>query len=73
MAADALAMAVALQPDIVRDAAERRVEVELTGTLTRGATLVDWQERSGRPAHARIVLEVDQARFEALIAAALGA
>lgn len=73
MAADALAMAVALQPDIVRDAAERRVEVELTGTLTRGATLVDWQERSGRPANARIVLEVDQARFEALIAAALGA
>jgi purine nucleosidase len=66
-------MAVALQPDIVRDAAERRVEVELTGTLTRGATLVDWQERSGRPANARIVLEVDQARFEALIAAALGA
>ncbi|ANB18673.1 nucleoside hydrolase [Dokdonella koreensis] len=73
MAADALAMAVALQPDIVSDAAERRVEVELTGALTRGATLVDWQARSGRPANARIVLEVDQARFEALIAAALGA
>jgi len=73
LVADALAMAVALQPDIVVRSADHHVAIELTGTLTRGATVVDWDERSGAAANARIVLDVDQTRFEALIAAALGA
>ncbi len=72
LAADALAMAVALEPDAVRHAEDRHVAVELSGTLTRGATVVDWEGRGGRPANARIVLEVDQERFEAAIARALG-
>ncbi len=71
--ADALAMAVALEPGIVMRAEERHVGIELTGTLTRGATVVDWDDRFGRPANARIVLDVDQAKFEALVARALGA
>jgi len=73
MAADPLAMAVALQPDIVLRAEEHHVAVELDGAATRGATVVDWDDRLGRHANARIVLEVDQTRFEALVAAALGA
>jgi len=73
IAADALAMAVALEPDIVRVAEERHVGIELTGTLTRGATVVDWEGRLGLPANARIVLEVDQKRFEALVASGLSA
>lgn len=72
IAADALAMAVALDPGIVRVAEERHVGIELGGALTRGATVVDWEGRMGHPANARIVLEVDQARFEALVAAGLG-
>ncbi|TDR41714.1 purine nucleosidase [Tahibacter aquaticus] len=71
--ADALAMAVALQPDCVIRAEHRHVAVELNGSLTRGATIVDWDGRNGLPANARIVLEVDQQRFEAMIVAALGA
>lgn len=71
--ADALAMAVVLQPDCVVRAEHRHVAVELNGTLTRGATVVDWEGRSGRAPNARIVLEVDHARFEAMIRAALGA
>ncbi|MBS0515188.1 MAG: nucleoside hydrolase [Proteobacteria bacterium] len=71
--ADALAMAVALEPDIVTRAEDHHVGVELDGKLTRGATVVDWQDRNARPANARIVLEVDQSRFEALLAAAVGA
>ena len=71
--ADALAMAVALDPDIVTRVKERRVAVEINGALTRGATVVDWDSRLGRPANAQIVLEVDQSRFESLIASALGA
>jgi purine nucleosidase len=71
--ADALAMAVALEPDIVTRAEEHPVAVELDGRLTRGATVVDWGNRFGASANARIVLEVDQARFEGLLASALGA
>lgn len=71
--ADALAMAVVLEPDCVRRAEHRHVAVELDGALTRGATIVDWDGRSGKPANARIVLDIDLARFEAMIAAALGA
>ncbi len=70
--ADALAMAVALEPGIVRRAEARHVAVEIDGRLTRGATVVDWGDRLGKPANAQIVLEVDQARFEALLASALG-
>jgi purine nucleosidase len=70
--ADALAMAVALEPDIVQRAESHHVGVELTGTFTRGATVVDWEDRLGRPANARIVLGVDQGRFQALVAQALG-
>ena len=73
MVADALAMAVALQPDIVKHAEDHHVAVELTGTLTRGATVVDWQDRFAQPANAHIVMDVDQMRFEALVASALGA
>jgi purine nucleosidase len=73
VAADALAMAVALEPAIVRRAERRHVEVELGGLHGRGATVVDWEGRLGRPANANIVLEVDQGGFEALVAAGLGA
>ncbi len=73
IAADALAMAVALEPSIVRKAERRHVAIELTGSVTRGATVVDWEERLGRPANANIVIDVDQERFEAMVANALGA
>jgi purine nucleosidase len=70
--ADPLAMAVVLQPDIVASAATHHVAIALDGA-TRGATVVDWDNRSGKAPNARIVLDVDQVRFEALAASALGA
>jgi purine nucleosidase len=73
VAADALAMAVAIDPSIVVRSEVRAVAVELDGRLTRGATVVDWTKRLGLPAQARIVLEVDQARFAAMVCKALGA
>ncbi len=72
VAADALAMAVALDPSIVTRSETRAVAVELDGRLTRGATVVDWAGRLGRPAQANIVLAVDQARFAAMVRRALG-
>ncbi|WP_414648846.1 nucleoside hydrolase [Dokdonella sp.] len=71
LSADALAMAVALDPGIVSEAEERHVGIELAGSLTRGATVVDWDDRMGRPANARIILAVDQARFESLVRSGL--
>ncbi|HET6553709.1 MAG TPA: nucleoside hydrolase [Dyella sp.] len=73
IAADALAMAVAIDASIVTRMEERHVAVELDGRLTRGATVVDWSGRLGQRANARIVMEVDQARFGAMVRRALGA
>lgn len=71
MVADALALAVTLDPGIVRLSEQRHAAIELHGTLTRGATVVDWDMRLGNPANAEIVLDVEQAHFESLIAGAL--
>ncbi len=71
--ADALAMAYALQPDGALELAERPLQVETAGALTRGATVTDWNRQTGRPDKARILLRYDQARFEGLVEAALAA
>ncbi|HSX65585.1 MAG TPA: nucleoside hydrolase [Pseudoxanthomonas sp.] len=70
-AADALAMAFALEPQGALELLERPVVVELQGSHARGATLVDWRREGGRPDKASILMRYDQDRFEALIEAAL--
>ena len=72
IAADALALAVALDPDIVTRSERRHVAIELDGRLTRGATVVDWAIRLGKMAQANIVLEIDQDRFARMVQRALG-
>jgi purine nucleosidase len=69
--ADALAMAIALEPEMATRVVERHVAIELDGGLTRGMSVVDWDGRLGGKVNTRIVLEVDQSRFEARVAAAL--
>lgn len=69
--ADPLAMFVALNPDKVRRKLRRGLRVALEGEHTRGATLVDMDQRLGWPAHADIVLEVDTEAFHAGMRAAL--
>jgi len=71
--ADALAMAWALQPRGALEQLDRPVAVELAGTLTRGATVVDWNRQHGQPDNATLLMRYDQAHFEALIQAALAA
>lgn len=70
--ADALAMAMALHPESAIETVTRGVRVETEGRLGRGATIVDWQQRSGWPAQGRLLLSYEQSRFEALIKNALG-
>jgi len=59
---DPLAAAVALDPGLVqcRPAA---VDVELTGTLTRGMTIADWSNRWGKEPNALIGVDVDPVAF----------
>ena len=59
---DPLAAAVALDPDLVRYR-QAAVDVELTGTLTRGMTVADWRGHWGRPPNAHIGIEVDPEVF----------
>lgn len=61
--ADGLAMAAALQPEGATGWHRHAVEVETAGRLTRGATVVDWADRSGRPARARVLAGYDLARY----------
>jgi purine nucleosidase len=59
---DPLAAAVALDPSLVQTRAAT-VDVELTGTLTRGMTIADWSHRWGRESNAHVGVGVDPAAF----------
>jgi inosine-uridine nucleoside N-ribohydrolase len=59
---DPFAAAVALDPSIV-ETRSTTVDVELTGTLTRGMTLADWSGRWGRKPNAHIGIAADAAVF----------
>ena len=59
---DPLAAAVALDPDLVRYE-QATIDVELTGTLTRGMTVADWRGHWGRYPNAHIGIEVDPERL----------
>ncbi|MCW5710668.1 nucleoside hydrolase [Shinella sp.] len=61
---DALAVAAMLWPDIV-DTSSLFVDVECSGTLTRGLTLVDIDNIWRRPPNADVALEVDADAFQA--------
>lgn len=73
IAADALAMAVAIDPTVVLRREQCHVGVELDGRLTRGATVVDWAGRLGQQAQASVVMELDGPKFAAMVRRALGA
>ncbi|ULE33735.1 nucleoside hydrolase [Mycobacterium sp. IDR2000157661] len=59
---DPLAAAVALDPGLV-ECRPTTVDVELTGTLTRGMTIADWSHRWGREPNALVGVQVDPETF----------
>src|ERR1700757_2073250 len=59
---DPLAAAVALDPQLLTTR-PATVDVELTGTLTRGMTVTDWSGRWGRKPNALIGVGVDPTAF----------
>lgn len=70
-AADGLAMAAVLDPAAVESWETRAVQIELDGALTRGATVVDWQRRSGAREQARILQRFRIDRFAEMMQLAL--
>jgi len=71
-AADALAMAWVLQPEGATRTEQRPLAVELGGTRSRGATVVDWNRQTGAADNTTLLIGYDQACFEAQVRAALG-
>lgn len=67
-AADALAMAAALEPALIKHKEIKHLTVELSGSSTRGQTVVDWMGMGGGEANAEIVMEMDQPGFVQFIA-----
>lgn len=70
-APDPLAVAVALEPDIVTKSEKHFVQVEMRGEHTRGQTTVDWFDTTGEDVNAEIILEVDADRLWDLMEAAV--
>jgi purine nucleosidase len=62
-APDGLALAVAIEPDIVTKSEKKHVSVELHGSQTRGQTVVDWYGQTQKPVNTEIILDLDQDRF----------
>jgi inosine-uridine nucleoside N-ribohydrolase len=64
---DPIAMAVALDPSVATTTRRLHVDVETTGELTRGQTVVDHIGITGEPPNADVVLEASRARFVAML------
>lgn len=62
-APDFLAMAAAIEPEVVTDAQMRYVDVELQGPLGRGQTVVDWMGTLRKEANLNLALEFNRARL----------
>ena len=67
---DPCTVAMLIDPSLIRSV-DTFVAVETEGRWTRGATVVDLNERLGRPHNARVALELDAARFWDLVLGAL--
>jgi purine nucleosidase len=70
-APDSMAVAAALQPEIVTSAESHHVQVEVAPGHTRGQTTVDWFDRTGQEPNVEIVLEVDRGRLWSLLEASV--
>ena len=71
LAADPIAMATVLAPDVASTIEQRYVAIETAEGLCRGQSMVDWMDLSGNPPNASLVTEISTERFLKLIEAAL--
>jgi pyrimidine-specific ribonucleoside hydrolase len=67
---DALAVAAVFEPDIVKTV-DAHVDVETTGELTLGRTVVDFGGVTGKEPNASVAMDVDRERFVILVTEAI--
>lgn len=72
LAADPLAMAVTIEPEIVLESTKKFVDVELLGRYTRGMTVVDWFGVSRQHPNVEIIQKVNRERFIELMYSIIG-
>ncbi|XP_067662703.1 nucleoside hydrolase-like [Haliotis asinina] len=65
--ADEMAMACALNDDVIRKSDEVYATVELHGNLTRGQMVVDWRKVLPKKPNVRLVLEMDKPILEKML------
>ena len=70
---DPLAMAITLQPGLIRESGEFYTTVELNGRSTRGQTVIDYNGISGQPANVNIIQQLDTDGVYEMFVAALSA
>ncbi len=68
---DAVAVAWLAQPDLVRSE-PMRIDVETAGLETRGRTVADRHETTGRSSNAEVALEIDRSRLMDVVVDAVG-
>jgi purine nucleosidase len=68
---DPCVIAYLLRPELFAGRA-CRVDIETTGEVTLGRTVVDWRDRLGRPPNAMVINRVDAEGFFALLTERLG-
>lgn len=71
IACDAVAVAVAVQPDIVLAAKDVFCEVEVQGTQTRGMSVFDHNNVLKRPKNTKLIGSICMDSFKGLMAAGL--
>lgn len=71
MIPDPLAMAIAIRPSLVLASERHAVFVETRGQYTRGQTVTDWRDVSGKARNVEIVHEVDFAAVQDMLLASV--
>jgi purine nucleosidase len=62
-----MACAAIVEPSLVRATEEAVVDVETSGALTRGSSMIDTLNRTGREPNARVVTDYDTEGFFELL------
>jgi len=70
--ADPVAMAIALEPDIVNSQEKYFVDVETTGEITRGQTVVDELNVLNRSPNMKVIWSIDTQRWKQILHQCLG-
>ena len=67
---DALAVASVIDPEVIKTK-HRRVDIETSGELTRGMTLVDIYQVTGKVPNADVALDLDNGKFVSMMSSAI--